>query len=284
MKVASAQYEISFVGNWDNYVNKIEQWVQLASNHQAQILLFPEYFSMELASLFSKEVYSSLSNQLLSIQSYFNNFLNLFSELSVRYGVYICAGSFPVRLNSGEYRNRSYFFNPQGTFDFQEKLIMTRFENESWFISPGAEIKVFDSEFGKIGINICYDSEFPLIARSQAERGAHLILVPSCTDTLAGYHRVKIGSQARALENQCIVIQSPTVGEAKWSEAIDVNVGAAGIYTPVDNGFPSDGILSIGKLNQPQWIYAEFDLNQVQQVRENGQVFNFKDWPKQLIK
>ena len=121
-----------------------------------------------------------------------------------------------------------------------------------------------------------------MIARRQVEMGANLILVPSCTDTVAGYHRVRIGCQARALENQCYVVQSPTVGSAPWSEAVDVNVGAAAIYTPVDYGYPDDGILAIGELNRPQWVYAEIDLGSIARVRETGQVFNYRDWPAQF--
>jgi predicted amidohydrolase len=88
-----------------------------------------------------------------------------------------------------------------------------------------------------------------MLARKQVEAGANLILVPSCTHTLAGYHRVKIGCQARALENQCYVVQSPIVGIASWSEAVDVSIVAAAIYTPVDREFPDNGILAIGELN-----------------------------------
>ena len=159
---------------------------------------------------------------------------------------------------------------------------MTRFENEQWLISRGLEIKTFDTAFGKVAINICYDSEFPHYARKQVELGAKLILVPSCTDTLAGYNRVRIGSQARALENQCYVVQASLVGNADWSEAVDINCGAAAIYTPVDRGFPDNGILAIGNLNQTQWVYAELDFSTIDQVRQVGQVFNYKDWPKQF--
>ena len=159
---------------------------------------------------------------------------------------------------------------------------MTRFENEQWLITAGEEIKVLDSAFGKIGVNICYDSEFPMIARRQVESGANLILVPSCTDTLAGYHRVRIGCQARALENQCYVVQSPTVGLAPWSEAVDVNVGAAAVYTPVDYGYPDDGVLAIGKLNDTRWVYADIDLAAISVVRDSGQVFNYRDWQGQF--
>jgi predicted amidohydrolase len=114
------------------------------------------------------------------------------------------------------------------------------------------------------------------------ELGANLILVPSCTDTRAGYYRVRIGCQARALENQCYVVQASLVGDAAWSEAVDINCGAAAIYTPVDRGFPDDGILAIGEYNRVQWVYADVDLQAIAVVRQEGQVFNFKDWPKQF--
>ena len=281
VKIAAAQYDIGFLENWRNYQDKIERWVNDAAARNAKILLFPEYASMELASLFGKEIYSSLSKQLEAMQTLLDDYLALFQDLARQRGCYIQAGTFPVRMSDGSYRNRAYLFMPNGQSDYQDKLMMTRFENEQWFIHRGHELKVFDTEYGKIAINICYDSEFPLLARKQAEAGAKLILVPSCTDTLAGYHRVKIGCQARALENQCYVVQSPTVGLASWSEAVDINIGAAAVYTPVDRGFPDNGILAIGELNTAQWVFAEISLDEIGTVREHGQVFNYRDWPLQ---
>lgn len=281
VKIAAAQYDIGFLENWLNYRQKIERWVEGAVRQDAGILLFPEYGSMELASLLGPEIYSSLSRQLEAMQSMLDDYLALFQDLAQQYGCYIQSGTFPARMPDGTYRNRAFLFMPDGRVDYQDKLMMTRFENEQWFIHRGQELKCFETEYGKIGINICYDSEFPLLARQQVEAGANLILVPSCTDTLAGYHRVKIGCQARALENQCFVVQSPTVGAAPWSEAVDVNIGAAAVYTPVDRGFPDDGILAIGELNAVQWVIAEISLGEIQMVRENGQVFNYRDWPLQ---
>jgi predicted amidohydrolase len=281
VKIATAQYDISFLENWQNYQAKIERWVGEAAEQDAKILLFPEYGSMELASLFPKEVYSSLSKQLASMQSLLDDYTGLFRTLAQKYGCYIQSGTFPVEIEPNVYRNRAYLFMPDGRIDYQDKLIMTRFENEQWLINSGEELKCFDTEYGRIAINVCYDSEFPMLARKQVEAGANLILVPSCTDTLAGYHRVKIGCQARALENQCYVVQSPTVGEAPWSEAVDVNIGAAAVYTPVDRGFPDNGILAIGELNKAQWVMAEISLSACEAVRQQGQVFNYRDWPLQ---
>jgi predicted amidohydrolase len=281
IKIATAQYDISFLENWQQYRSKVERWVIEASEQDAKILLFPEYASMELASLFGKEVYSSLSKQLAEMQSLHDDYLDLFRGLAKQYQCIIQPGTFPVRMESGAYRNRAYLFMPDGQFDYQEKLMMTRFENEQWLIQKGDELRCFETEYGKIAINICYDSEFPMLARKQVEAGANLILVPSCTDTLAGYHRVKIGCQARALENQCYVVQSTLVGNAPWSEAVDINIGAAAVYTPVDRGFPDNGILTEGKLNSVQWVFAEVSLSSCGTVREQGQVFNYRDWPLQ---
>jgi predicted amidohydrolase len=237
---------------------------------------------MELASLFPQEVYSNLHLQIESMQACLSAFLDLHCDLARRHHTYILAGTFPVQVGDGEYRNRAYLFSPSGASAFQEKLIMTRFEKERWGISAGREIKVFETGLGRIGVNVCYDIEFPSIARAQVEAGADLILVPSCTDTLAGYHRVRIGCRARALENQCYVVQSPTVGQARWSEAVDCNTGCAGLFTPVDSGFPDDGVQAVGNLDTPQWVYGELDPVRLRSVRDDGQVFNYRDWPRQF--
>src|SRR3546814_9627267 len=118
---------------------------------------------------------------------------------------------------------------------------MTRFEREAWIITGGAALKVFDLDLGgpvplRAGITICYDVEFPLIARAMAAAGADLILCPSCTDTLAGANRVQSGARARAPEDQVFVAVSPTVGLAEWSTAVDVSVGWARVLEPPDRG------------------------------------------------
>ena len=281
-RIASAQYPIEFLGDWPRYEAKIERWVDEGVRGGAKLLLFPEYFSMELASLFPAEVHASLPAQLEALQELLPRFVALFAGQAKKHGVVICAGSYPARISGAVYHNRSYLFHPDGRSEYQEKIQMTRFESEQWLIRAAEEVRVFDTALGRIGIAICYDSEFPLIARRQVELGADVILVPSCTDTLAGYWRVRIGSQARALENQCYVVHASTVGDAPWSPAVDVNVGAAGVYTPVDRGFPDDGVLAVGTLNAAQWVFADVDPAGIAEVRRSGQVFNFRDWPGQF--
>jgi predicted amidohydrolase len=280
-RIAAAQYDIGFFADWAAYEAKIACWVGDAAGNGAQLLVFPEYFSMELASLFGREIYSSLEKQLTALQDVLPDFRALFAAQAQRHRIHIVAGSFPVRLEDGGYRNRSYLFHPDGRSDFQDKLQMTRFEQEQWLIRAGDTLRVFDTMLGRIAINICYDAEFPLIARRQTEAGAGLIVVPSCTDTRAGYWRVRIGCQARALENQCHVVQASTVGAAPWSEAVDVNTGAAAIYTPIDRGFPIDGVLAVGEYDQTQWVYGDIDPAAIEKVRADGQVLNHRDWEGQ---
>ena len=281
VKVASAQYPLGFFRRWDDYASHIQAWVAEAAQQGAQLLVFPEYFSIEMSSMFGKDVYTSLTLTLDRISHRLGDFLALFRELAQKYHVHVCAGTIPVHEDD-TYYNRSYFFWPSGHCEFQDKLQMTRFERERWHVSGSSGLNVFATDFGRVAINVCYDSEFPLFARNQAENGAEILLVPSCTDTHAGFHRVKIGCQARALENQIYVVQSPTVGDCTWSEAVDMNVGVAAFYTPVDNGFPANGILLVGKPKDTGWVYAELNLDALATVRAEGQVFNYRDWNGQL--
>lgn len=281
IKVAAAQYDISFFTQWSDFADKLTKWIGLAAQNQAKLLVLPEYGSMELPSLLGEKIYKDLYGQLHAMQGLYPEWQALHKELARQFDVIILGSTYPVLQQDGTYRNRANLFGPDGLIGYQDKLIMTRFESEQWFIKAGKEIKVIDTDIGKMGVNICYDSEFPLIARQQVTAGADLILAPSCTDTEAGFHRVRIGCQARALENQCYVVQSPTFGQAAWSEAVDVNTGRASIYTPVDYGFPDNGILVEGSIKHAEWVYADLDLDEIARVRKEGQVFNYRDWPNQ---
>ena len=110
--------------------------------------------------------------------------------LARRHNVHILAGSGPSRRADGRFTNAARLITPTGRVGIQEKMIMTPFE-VSWGVVPGDALKVFDTQLGRVGIAICYDCEFPLLVRAQAEAGAEVILIPSCTERLAGFHRVR---------------------------------------------------------------------------------------------
>jgi len=279
--VAVAQYPIDSFRAFADYEIKITRWVRDAAGKGARLIVFPEYGAMELASVAGPAVAADLKRSIEAMQDFLPAAHDLHRNLAQQLQVYICAASAPVRQADGSFRNTARLFAPSGKVGAQEKRVMTRFEREEWRISPGEGLNVFETSLGRIGIAICYDAEFPLPVRALAEAGAELILVPSCTDALAGYHRVRVACAARALENQCVVIQSPTVGEADWSPAVDRNAGAAAIFGPPDRYFPDDGLIAAGALNMPGFIFGEVDLSSVKMVRRDGQVLNHRHWKDQ---
>lgn len=281
---AVAQYPVSRPASWAAFESQLAHWIEEAAGREAKLLVFPEYASMVLGALLGEELQSDLAGQLIALQDLREAYVDLHRRLALKHGVYILAGSFPWRVEDGRCVNRAWFCAPTGASAYQDKQVMTRFEREQWGISAGEPSRVFATALGCVGVAICYDSEFPQLVRAQVEAGAELLLVPSCTDAATGYHRVQVAARARALESQCPVLLSPLVGEAPWSPAIDVNVGAAGAYGPPDRGFPDDGVIAQGVLNEPAWIYARIDPAATREVRRNGQVLNLRHWPEGSVK
>ncbi|RTR05964.1 carbon-nitrogen hydrolase family protein [Halomonas nitroreducens] len=279
--VATAQYPIEAFDDLDGFRAKASRWVQDAASRGAELLVFPEYGAMELASLLPEGERGDLATQLHGLQPLREAFVATWRSLAVEHGVTLLAPSLPWRRGDGRFVNRAWLFGPEGRAGHQDKQVMTRFENDDWGVVAGHGLKVFDTPVGRLGVLVCYDSEFPLLARALVEAGAELLLVPSCTDTQAGYQRVRLSAQARAIEQQVAVVHSPTVGEARWSPAVDINIGRAGIYTPCDHGFPPDGVLTIAGDATPGWQLARLDLSRINALRAHGQVNNHADWSHQ---
>ena len=278
--IAAAQYPIEALADWAAYAAKLTRWVEAAAAGGAALAVFPEYGAMELAAL-DPVAMGDLAGSLASVSALLPRVDALHADLAARHGLHILAASAPCAVAGGAYVNRARLFTPGGKVGVQDKLVMTRFEREEWHVSGSAPLRLFRTALGNIGINICYDSEFPLLARAQVEAGMDLLLVPSCTDSEHGYWRVRLGAQARALEGQCYAVQSPTVGSADWSPAVDVNRGAAAIYGPPDRGLPADGVLAIGEMDRAQWVFAEVDLARVAELRADGGVLNARHWAEQ---
>ncbi|KRS11510.1 amidohydrolase [Roseovarius atlanticus] len=281
MKIATAAYPLDEFDNWDAYAEKIEAWVAEAAGQGADLLVFPEYAAMELAPLAGRAVTAELEPSLRAVSDRMPEADALHSTLAGKYGVHILGGSAPVYDDVIGPRpvNRAAFFAPGGAKGVVDKQIMTRWEREPMNCVGGGPLKVFDTALGRIGVLICYDSEFPLLGRAMQD--VDILLVPSCTETLAGYWRVRIGAMARALEQQCVSAMSSLVGPAAWCEVCDVNTGAGGVFGPPDIGFPPTGVLAAGELDAPGWTYAEVNLEKIALVRADGGVLNRAHWTEQ---
>lgn len=280
LKVASAQYPIGQPKSLAEWEDKIAVWVKSGAETGAELLVFPEYAAIEQAACFGPEVYGDLKITLAKVAELAADRVRLHADLAEEYGVHILVGSGPVQKSDGSYVNAAQLITPEGQIGEQEKLVMTPFERD-WGMSAGSPVRVFKTKLATFGIAICYDSEFPLLVRAMAEAGADVVLVPSCTERVSGYHRVRTGCRARALENSIATVQSPTVGDAPWSPAVDFNAGAAGVYVPSEHGVSDDGTLAEGALNAAQWVTATIDLARLRHVRESGEMRNYRDWALQ---
>jgi len=278
--IAAAQYPIGEPRSLLEWEDKICDWVEAGAETGAQLLVFPEYAAIEQAACLGPDVYSDLATTLEKVAELAGARVELHAQLAAKYGVHILVGSGPVKKSDGRFVNSAQLVTPTGAIGEQEKIIMTPFER-TWGVSGGAPLRVFDTVLGKLAVLICYDSEFPLLGRALAEAGAEVVLVPSCTERISGFHRVRTGSMARALENTYVTVQSPTVGDALWSPAVDRNEGTAGIYVPSEHGVSDTGIIAEGEHNAAQWVMGTVDLSRLQRVRETGEMHNYADWSVQ---
>ncbi|WP_163849246.1 carbon-nitrogen hydrolase family protein [Pseudooceanicola aestuarii] len=279
MKIAAAAYPLDWFSSWREYEEKLTRWVRDGAEQGAALLVFPEYGAMELVSLAGEETAADLVRAAQAVSDLMDDVNSLHRELAARFGVHILGASAPV-VTEGRIVNRAHLHTPNGQTGHQDKQIMTLWERDPWGVQGQGPLRVFDTAIGRIAINICYDSEFPLLARAQ--RQADILLVPSCTDAAEGYWRVRIGAQARAMENQCVAVMSSVIGPFPQVEAVDISTGCGGIYGPPDCGFPADGVIAQGALDRPGWTVGAVDPAAISAVRSGGNVRHRSHWEEGL--
>ncbi len=276
IRVASLQYFIRPVQTFGQFRDQVEALVDTAADYKCHLMVFPEYFTVQLLTL--GNVKRPIREQIEDLAKQVPQYLELMEGLARKHRMYIVGGTIPVMDDAnGQIYNDSYFFSPTGKIGVQGKLHMTRFEKEDWKISPRSKLKIFETGFGRVAIAICYDVEFPEIARVAARNGVHALVVPSCTDDRQGFLRVRYCAHARAIENQIYVIPSHTVGSLPMVPAVSLNYGQAAILTPSDFSFSRDGILAEGHPNQEMMVIGELNLKTITDAREMGTVLPLLD-------
>lgn len=276
VRVASLQYFIRPVKAFSEFQEQVTGLVETAADYRCQLVVFPEYFTIQLLTL--SDIRRPIQVQIRDLAQNVDRFKEMMSSLSKKHKIYILGGTIPVWNDKLQIvQNESYFFSPKGDVGMQGKLHMTRFEKEEWMVSAHDGLVVFETDFGKVGVNICYDVEFPEISRTLAQKGVNILIVPSCTDDRQGFLRVRYCAQARAIENQIYVMQSSTVGSLPMVPAVSLNYGQASVLTPSDFAFSRDGILAEGIPNQETMVIAELNLRTIEETRTSGTVLPLLD-------
>ncbi len=274
MRIGALAWQVAPSGGVADWAARLDREVAIAKAHGADLAMTAEYAPMEFAAGAAPDLPGELARAVAGAAEA----VAAAHAIAARHQIWLLPGTLPCRAGDAIY-NRAPLIAPDGRIGWQDKHVMTRFEAESWGISAGAPPSVFATPWGRIGIAICFDLEFPALVRAQVEAGAWLILAPSCTDTVQGFNRVRIAAAARAMENQCFVALAPTVGLAPWCGTLDENHGQAGIFGPVDRGFPDDGVVAMGQMDAPGWVFADIEAAALGAVRQDGAVRNHLSWP-----
>ncbi|MDP3278850.1 MAG: GNAT family N-acetyltransferase [Deltaproteobacteria bacterium] len=276
VRIATLQYFIRPVASFADFRAQVSGLIETAADYRCRLIVFPEYFSLQLLTL--GDVTRSMTEQVRDLARQSPEILAMIRELAIKNDIYVVAGTVLIEdSESGHLHNVCHVIGPDGSVGAQPKIHMTRFEREEWDIESVREINTFETDFGRLGVAICYDVEFPEIVREHARNGANIIVVPSCTDDRQGFLRVRYCAQARAIENQVFVVQSSTVGSLPSVPAVSLNYGQASILTPSDFAFSRDGIAAEGIPNQEAMVIADVNLSAIADSRAMGTVLPLVD-------
>lgn len=275
VRVATVQFQMRRIASIDEFEEQVEYWVDVAADYRSDFVVFPELFTLELLSIENAKL--GPTEAIEKIAGYTERFCRFMEQLAVSYNINIIGGSHPTRVESGEIRNICYVFLRDGGVYQQEKLHPTPSERQWWNIKGGYGANVIPTDCGPIGVMICYDSEFPELARHLVNQGAMMLFVPFCTDERRGYLRVRYCCQARAVENQCYVVTSGVVGNLPNVENMDIHYAESAILTPSDFPFARDGVAADTAPNTETIALADLSLDDLLTSRQSGAVQNLKD-------
>ncbi len=275
VRVATVQFQMRQVESFEEFASNVEYFVDVAADYKSDFVVFPEMFTLQLLSMDKKKHTPAEAIEYLT--QYTGKLRQVMSDFSVRYNINIIGGSHPTRKQHDKVKNVSYAFLRDGSIHEQEKIHPTPNERYWWNIKGGEKCNAIMTDCGPIGILICYDSEFPELARHLVDQGAQMLFVPFCTDERQSYYRVRYCAQARAVENQCYVILSGNVGNLPHVENMDIQYAQSCILTPCDFPFARDGIAADTTPNTEMVAFADLKLDTLTAARNTGTVQNLKD-------
>ncbi len=228
VRIGLIQWQMRPYKDFDALMEQAEYFIDAVAGYRCDFALFPEFFN---APLMAKDNHLSTPDAIRELAKYTEAIKNKFSEFSISYNINIITGSMPDVVD-GRLLNAGHLCRRDGSVERYEKLHVTPDEAKVWGMQGGSELRAFDTDCGKIGILICYDSEFPELSRLLADEGMDILFVPFLTDTQNGYSRVRHCAQARAIENECYVAIAGSVGNLPNVQNMDIQFAQSMVFTP----------------------------------------------------
>ncbi len=273
IRLGLIQWQVRPYKNIEEVLEQAEYFVDAVSNYRSDFALFPEFFNAPLMAAFN---HLGEAEAIRELAKFTPKFKEEFSRLAIAYNINIITGSMP-ELVDGDLYNVGFVCKRDGSVEKYAKIHVTPDEKKVWGLKGSNEIKTFDTDCGKIGVLICYDSEFPELGRMLAKEGMDILFVPFLTDTQNGYSRVKICAQARAVENECYVAIAGCVGNLPKVANMDIQYAQSAVFTPCDFAFPPNGIKAESTPNTEMILVADVDVELLKELHSLGSVTNLKD-------
>ncbi len=262
--IASVQYPIEGNRSQSQLLQKVERYLTEAHRAGATLIVFPELFLLDLWATPSDFSEAEQARKIATEQS--GEVLRKMAQWSRDLKISILAGSLP-RVDGAKIFNSAYLLFPDGRKIVQDKLFLTEWEKKvGW--TPGRELKVFSTPWGRSAILICYDVEFPVLAQLLSRELPEMLFVPSMTESASGIERVRWTSQARAVELHATVVVSSTVGRVStdWQ-----HFGQSAFLTPRDPSMPS--AVTEGPRNQPALVLYTLHPEEIRRSRAATKFF-----------
>ena len=273
VRLGLIQWQMRPYKNLDGLLQQVEYFVDAVSGYRSDFALFPEFFN---APLMAENNHLSEPDAIRELAKHTAEIVKRFSELAISYNINIISGSMP-EIHDERLYNVGYLCRRDGTTERYEKLHVTPDEAKVWGMQGGNKLQAFDTDCGKIGVLICYDSEFPELSRLLADEGMDILFVPFLTDTQNGYSRVRNCSQARAIENECYVAIAGSVGNLPKVHNMDIQYAQSMVFTPCDFSFPANGIKAEATPNTEMILIADVDIDLLRELNKFGSVKNLTD-------
>jgi predicted amidohydrolase len=280
VRVCAVQYQMRQISGFEEFSQQCEYFVDVASGYRCDFILFPDRFTTQLLT-FLKPDLPALAMRTLA--EFTPQYLDLFTNLAIKYNINIIGGSQFVVENDSLYVI-SYLFRRDGTLGKQYKLHITPNENRWWGVAAGDSLEVFDTDKGKIAIQLSSDVEFPELTRMAVEKGAQILFVPFAAEERNAYLRIRYCAQARCIENYIYAVIAGCVGNLPMVEAIDIHYAQSGVYTPADIQFSQDAIAAECASNIETVIIGDFDLELLKESRQSSSALTWRNRRNDLYK
>lgn len=275
IRIGTVQYMQRKVNSFEEFLSFVEYFVNVVADYKGDFVVFPEMFALQMLSVEDQELSSSESIEALT--KYTPQFKDALRNMAIRYNINIIGGSHPTIMPNGRVENIAYIFLRDGSIHEQPKIHPTPNEAYWWNIEGGDTLKAIETDCGPIGVLVCYDSEFPELARHLTDQGISILFVPFCTDERQSYLRVRYCCQARAVENQIYVVMSGNVGNLPNVNNMDIQYAQSCILTPCDFPFARDGIAADTTPNVEMVAFADLRPETLMMARNSGTVKNLQD-------